>query len=58
MGSCYANFGLRKYFGGVPKFPLRDVIENTREVQCRQMYNSAKVRLAGCLDSLLQECAQ
>ena len=25
MGSCYANFG---YFGGVPKFPLRDVIEN------------------------------
>ena len=30
MGSCYANFGLRKYFGGVPKFPLRDVIENTR----------------------------
>ena len=32
MGSCYANFGLRKYFGGVPKFPLRDVIENTRGV--------------------------
>ena len=31
MVSCYANFGLGKYFGGVPKFLLRDCDQNTRE---------------------------
>ena len=32
MVSCYANFGLGKYFGGVPKCLLRDCDQNTRAV--------------------------
>ena len=40
MGSCYANFGLRKYFGGVPKFPLCDVIENTRDAWANARANA------------------